>query len=97
MPTRAKTAYFCFYAEKSAAVAADNPGISFREIQTLVGKAWHALDTKEKIKYETQAAKDEERYAKEVAALPTAAAATLKLKPVPKSKPKPKRKRTVRK
>ena len=88
MPTRAKTAYFCFYAEKSAAVAADNPGISFREIQTLVGKAWHALDTKEKIKYETQAAKDKERYAKEVAALSPLAAAALTLNPKPKRKRK---------
>ena len=88
MPTRAKTAYFCFYADKSAAVAADNPGISFREIQTLVGKAWHALDTKEKIKYETQAAKDEERYAKEVAALSPLAAAALTLNPKPKRKRK---------
>ena len=72
-----------------------NPGMSFSERCKRVSEAWQALDTKERKKYEAQAAKDKERYAKEVAALPTAAAAALKLKPVPKSKPKPKRKRKV--
>ena len=60
--------------------------MSFSERCKRVSEAWQALDTKERKKYEAQAAKDKERYAKEVAALSPDAAAALKLKPKPKRK-----------
>lgn len=38
------------------------------EVASLLGQRWKALEGKDKTKYEEQAAKDKERYAKELSA-----------------------------
>jgi len=59
-------AYSFFTAEYNCKIAAENPDKSFGEVSKLVGQKWRGMSKQERSKYEKLAAKDKQRYQKEV-------------------------------
>jgi hypothetical protein len=55
-----------FSSAKRAQVKEDNPGISFGETGKKLGEMWKALSADDKKEYEALAAKDRQRYEKEM-------------------------------
>jgi len=66
-PKRGLSAYMFFANEQRDNVREENPGISFGQVGKLLGERWKALNTKQKIPYETKAATDKKRYEDEKA------------------------------
>jgi hypothetical protein len=62
---RAKNAYFFFQEDQRGKITKDNPDAKPKEIMTLLGKSWKALDDAGRKKYHDLAAKDKERVQKE--------------------------------
>ena len=56
-----------FSQEMRDKIKSDNPGCSFGEVGKYLGQAWGSADEKTKAKFEKLAAKDKERYEKEMA------------------------------
>lgn len=63
-PKRGQTAFMVWMNESREQIKKDNPGISFTDIAKKGGELWSAL--KDKSKWEAVAAKDKERYTKEM-------------------------------
>lgn len=63
-PKRATTAYFLWLNETREQIKKDNPGITVTEIAKKGGEMWAVL--KDKTKWEEKAAKEKERYSKEM-------------------------------
>ncbi|KAK9467746.1 high mobility group box domain-containing protein [Lipomyces arxii] len=67
-PKRSLSAYMFFANEQRETVRSENPGIAFGQVGKVLGERWKALNSKEKIPYETRAAQDKKRYEEEKAA-----------------------------
>jgi hypothetical protein len=65
-PKRGLSAFFCFSNEERAKVKAKNPGYSVGDVAKELGKRWEVCPNR--AKYEALAAKDKERYEREMAA-----------------------------
>merc|ERR1719447_1117927 len=67
-PKRPITAYFFFAADRRPEIRAENPGCSITEVASLIGEQWRKLDDEDKHPYEEKAAKDKDRYLRELTA-----------------------------
>ena len=65
-PKKAMTAFLVYSNEHRQRVREENPDIQFKEIGSLLGQEWKALSAEEKVKYNEIAAKDKERYVREM-------------------------------
>lgn len=60
-PTKARSAYTYFIKDRSAAIKAANPGLSFQELSAKYGEEWKSLDEEGRAPYTSQAKEDMER------------------------------------
>lgn len=67
-PKRGMSAFMFFSNAKRGEVKESNPGIAFGEVGKKLGEMWKNLDSDGKKTYEEKAAKDKERYEREIAA-----------------------------
>jgi len=65
-PKRPKSSYLYFVMDERPALAKKYPGEGITDIAKRLGKEWKKKSPSEKKKYETKAAKDKERYLKEM-------------------------------
>jgi len=65
-PKRGMSAYMYFNKEMRSILKEKNPDLSFGDLGKLVGKSYKALSPEEKEKYNKMAAKDKERYQREM-------------------------------
>lgn len=63
---RAKSAYNCFCEDQRPKVVKDNPEAKPKDVMKLLGDLWKDIKEDQKKKYEDLAAKDKERYQKEL-------------------------------
>lgn len=61
-PKRALTAYTCFVADRRPKVMLKNPGSTFQDIATIVGKMWRNCNTLGRAPYQKLADADKHRY-----------------------------------
>ena len=59
------TSYFLFIKTERTKIQAENPSASVTDITKMCGQRWREIDATGKQEYETQAADDKLRYAKE--------------------------------
>ncbi len=64
-PKNPLSAYTYFVMENRPLVSVDNPKLSFGEVAAKVGVMWRALSPEERVKYDTLAAEDKDRYERE--------------------------------
>merc|ERR1719447_2373129 len=67
-PKRPITAYFFFAADKRPEIRAQHPEYTITEVASQIGQKWRSLDDEDKQPYEEKAAKDKDRYLRELTA-----------------------------
>jgi len=67
-PKRPITAYFFFAADKRPEIRAQHPEYTITEVASQIGQKWRCLDDEDKQPYEEKAAKDKDRYLRELTA-----------------------------
>jgi hypothetical protein len=65
-PKRPTTAYFCFMKEVREQVKEENSNLKVSELSKIMGKMWRDMNSDDKEKYNKEAAKDKERYKKDM-------------------------------
>jgi len=65
-PKKPRTAYTYFLDDNRANIKTNNPEAAFGDISKLAGEMWKSLSGEEKMKYESQAKEDKDRYEKEM-------------------------------
>lgn len=85
-PKRALSAFFCFCNDERPKVKAQHPGYSVGDIAKELGKRWEGCTNKSK--YEAIAAKDKERYEREMTAYKSGGGGGGAKKPAAKPQPK---------
>lgn len=63
---RPQSSYFLWQNDKRAGIKEKNPDKKIGELAKIMGEEWKKISDKEKKKYEDMAAKDKERYEKEL-------------------------------
>ena len=64
-PKRAMSSFMFYSNEVRGHVSSQNPSMKFTDVSKEIGRRWKEMDSSEKLKYETLAADDKERYKRE--------------------------------
>ena len=64
-PKRAMSSFLFYSNEVRGHVSSQNPSMKFTDVSKEIGRRWKEMDSSEKLKYETLAADDKERYKRE--------------------------------
>ena len=64
-PKRAMSSFMFYYNEVRGHVSSQNPSMKLTDVSKEIGRRWKEMDSSEKLKYETLAADDKERYKRE--------------------------------
>ncbi|KAI8912776.1 high mobility group box domain-containing protein, partial [Gorgonomyces haynaldii] len=66
-PKRPMTAFLYYSQDHRQAIIATNPGQPISEVAKLLGEKWKTATPQEKMRYEEMAARDKDRYNREMA------------------------------
>eukprot|EP00467_Chlorarachnion_reptans_P024638 CAMPEP_0114489784 /NCGR_PEP_ID=MMETSP0109-20121206/2079_1 /TAXON_ID=29199 /ORGANISM="Chlorarachnion reptans, Strain CCCM449" /LENGTH=148 /DNA_ID=CAMNT_0001666329 /DNA_START=62 /DNA_END=508 /DNA_ORIENTATION=- len=69
-PKRASNAYMIFCKESRARLKEENPGLAFGKIGAKLGEIWRDMQPEEKRPYQERAARDRQRYKREMQEYP---------------------------
>ena len=64
-PKRAMSSFMFYSNEVRGHVSSQNPSMKLTDVSKEIGRRWKEMDSSEKLKYETLAADDKERYKRE--------------------------------